>query len=307
MKCTGINNDWKYQIEDDKFTLYINPAVNKNYNFYEACMYRAKEIYSSTRNPVLGLSGGLDSQMVLNCFYSQGLKIDCVFRHFDGYNDIELNNIKILEKKYGFKTRIISIDPIAVKEKILIEYQRTGIPPNQLLYRNFVSELSIDIDLIQGLEGPDVIKFKEKIYYLESYNSFEFARRRAVDMIDRTGKFISFEKTSNMLLSILNEEVYDTFISQYDYFYDQEYIKLMEKKLVFFWDLFVKTFIYHRYWKNELIYFPKFQGVENIDYIVFGPKHDYKSNMILIEISQLKNLLNSNGTDYKKFYECIKR
>jgi hypothetical protein len=307
MKSTGISKDWKYAFENNQFTLYINPAVNKNYNFQEACMYRATEIYNSVNNPVLGLSGGLDSQMVLNCFYSQGLKIDCVFRHFVGYNDIELTNIKILEKKYDFKVKIISIDPIAVKEKILNESQKTGIPPNQLLYRNFVDQLPDDVDLIQGLEGPDVIKFKERVYYLESYNSLEFARRRAIDMLNRTGKFISFEKNSNILLSIINEDVYDTFMSQYDYFFNQEYVKLSEKKLVFFWDLFVKTFIYHKYWKNDLIYFSKYQGIENIDYIVNGSKHDYKSNMILIEIPYLKSLLTSAGTEYEKFSEYVKK
>jgi hypothetical protein len=307
MKSTGINNDWKYDIEDNKFTLLVNPATNKNYNFYEACMYRAREIYDSVKNPVLGLSGGLDSQLVLNCFYSQGLKIDCVFRHFVGYNDIELININILEKKYGFKVKIISINPIELKEEILAESQKTSIPPNQLMYRTFVSKLPQDLDIIQGLEGPDVIKFKEKIYYLESYNSLEFSRRRAVDMLDRSGKFISFEKNSNILLSILNEEVYNTFISQYDYFVNHEYVMLSEKKLIFFWDLFVKTFIYHKYWKDDLIYFPKYQGIENLDYIVNGPKHDYKSNMILIGIENLKSIFNADGTEYKKFYEYVRK
>jgi len=300
-KSTGLPNDWKYDVEDNNFVLYINSASNTNHNFYEACMYRAKEIYDNTKNPVIGFSGGLDSQLVLNCLYAQGLKIDCVFRYFKGYNDFELNNLRILEKKYGFKTTIIEIDPAEIKDEIMEEYHKTLILPNQLIYKKFVSLLPDDLDILQGLEGPNIFKHKETLYYLESYNSFEFARRQGVDSLNRKGKFISFEKNSNVLLSILNEDIYQTFMHAYDYFDAPPFLK-DDTYLIDYWDLYVKVYLYHKYWKDELIYFPKYQGPEGIDWIMNGPKMTYRKQMVAVSISSLIDLMSSNQ-GYKKYIQ----
>lgn len=299
LKSTGLSNDWLYGVEDNKFVLHINSATNKNHNFYEACMYRAKEIYDNTNNPVLGLSSGLDSQLVLHCLYSQNLKVDCVFRYYKGYNDFELNNLPILEKKYGFKTKIVEIDPNAVKDEIMVEYEKTQIPPNQLVYKKFIRQLPDDLDILQGLDGPNIIKNNNTIYYLESYNSFEFARRQAIDSLQRKGKFVSFEKTSNILLSIINEDIYQTFMHAYDYFNSHDFIK-NHTYLIDYWDLYVKVYLYHKYWKKELEYFPKYQGPEGIDWIMNGPKNDYRKQMILISIPSLIEHLERND-GYKKF------
>jgi hypothetical protein len=303
MKSTGLTSDWHYGLENNKFFLELSPALQKNLSFKEACLLRAKNIYESTNNPVLGISGGLDSQLVLHCFYSQGLTLDCVFRYFPGYNDNELANLKILEKKYGFKSFIVTIDPMKIKDEILKESNELHIPPNQLIYKKFVSSLPDDLDIIQGLEGPDVIKSSGKIYYIESYNSLEFSRRQAIDSLQRKGKFISFEKNSDILLSIFNDDGYETFINAYDYFNDQEHLKLSNKKLVFFWDLHVKTYLYHKHWKEELIYFPKFQGVENVDYIMNGPVHNYRKNLILLDYEKFKSFLNSSSELTNRFYQ----
>jgi NADPH-dependent 7-cyano-7-deazaguanine reductase QueF-like protein len=295
MKTTGLNTDWLYGIEDEKFVLYINSATNKNHNFYEACMFRAKEIYNNTNNPVLGLSSGLDSQLVLHCLYSQGLKVDCVFRYYKGYNDFELNNLPILEKKYGFKTKIIEIDPDKIKDEIMLEYEETQIPPNQIIYKKFIQQLPDDLDILQGLDGPNIIKNKNTIYYLESYNSFEFTRRQAIDSLERKGKFVSFEKTSNILLSIIKEDIYQTFMHAYDYFSSAGAVKIID-----YWDVYIKVYLYHKYWKNELHYFPKYQGPEGIDWIMNGPKNNYRNQMLLISMPTLTDAL-EHGSDYRKF------
>lgn len=297
LKSTGLEKDWLYNLEGDKFALYINSAKNINHNFYEACMYRAKEIYDNTDNPVLGFSGGLDSQLVLHCLYSQGLKVDCIFRYYKGYNDIELNNLSIIEKKYGFKTKIIEIDPDAEKNNIIKEYQRTLIPPNQLLYKKFIEQLPDDLDILQGLEGPDIIKNKDTIYYLESYESYEFTRKRAINLLNRKGKFISFEKNSNILLSILKEDIYQSFMHTYEYF------SAHNVKIINYWDDYIKVYLYHKYWKNELVYFPKYQGTEGISWIINGPKNNYNNRMILISISKLLQILISQDNNYCKFLE----
>ncbi len=285
MNTTGIDTDWQYEYVADKFILHVNPA-SRLLNFRDACVARASELAASLQNPVLSLSGGLDSQIVLHSFYEQGIKLDCIFRHFPGFNDNELENISLLQKKYNFHLTTVSIDTDSLKESILTEYEQTGIPPNQLLYKHFCSKLPDDLDIIQGLDGPNIYRHSKdkRLYYMESYNSFEFARRRAMDMLSRPGKFVSFEKNSNMLLSILNEETMVSFLNTYDYFFNNQVDGV---KVIDLWDVYIKPYIYYKYWKQELAYFPKYQGPEGIDWIIDGPRHEYTKRMISMEVDDL--------------------
>jgi hypothetical protein len=183
----------------------------------------------------------------------------------------------------------------------MLEYEKTQIPPNQIIYKKFIQQLPDDLDILQGLDGPNIIKNKDTIYYLESYNSFEFTRRQAIDSLERKGKFVSFEKTSNILLSIIKEDIYQTFMHAYDYFNSHDFIK-NHTYLIDYWDLYVKVYIYHKYWKNDLEYFPKYQGPEGIDWIINGPKNNYKKQMILISMPSLDDhLIGDYG--YKKFVQ----
>jgi hypothetical protein len=292
MMTTGIPSDWQYEHVNDQFKLTIQPALH-SLNFRDACVYRAKELADSLANPIISLSGGLDSQIVLHSFYEQGIKLDCIFRHFPGYNDNEQANISILQKKYGFKLTTVAMNPEEYKEEILSEFNSTGLQPNQLLYKKLYSMLPDDLDIVQGLDGPNIYRHStnKKLYYFESYNSFEFTRRRAVNLLNRRGKFISFEKNSNVLLSIFNEELMDHFCQTYDYFLHNQ---VEGVKIIDMWDVYLKTFIYYKHWKHELEYFPKYQGPEGIEWIMNGPRHEYAKNIIYIEIDQLINHLSSS-------------
>jgi len=292
INTTGIATDWQWEFKDDIFSLWIQPATHR-LNFREACIYRAKELYESLKNPVISFSGGLDSQLVLHSFYEQGYKIDCIFRHFVNYNDNELENIKILQKRYGFKINIIEMNPYEYRDDILAEYEETDIPPNQLLYKKFYSLLPDDLDIIQGFDGPNVYQSKNELYYIETTNSYEFSRRRAINILNRRGKFVSFEKNSNLLLSTLSEEIYQIFCKTFNYFLHNQVEGI---KVIDFWDTYVKPFVYYKHWKNELIYFPKYQGPEKIDWIMNGPKQQYKKNMITIPLPYLNEVLIGNDT-----------
>jgi hypothetical protein len=298
IKTTGIDSDWAYEYTDNRFVLHIQPA-SQRLSFREACVFRAKELSNALSNPVLSISGGLDSQIVLHSFYEQGLKLNGIFRHFPGHNDRELANINLLKKKYGFDLRVIEIYPEEHKEEIIAEYQKTKIPYNQLLYKKFYSMVDEKLDILQGLDGPNIYMSKNDgdLYLFESYNSFEFSRRRAVDMLNRTGRFVSFEKNSNVLLSILCEETMETFCNTYDYFINNQ---VQGVKIIDLWDVYVKTYIYYKYWKKELSYFPKYQGHEGIDWIMNGPINEYAIDMIPINLKKLKQFLIS-GTSTQKF------
>jgi hypothetical protein len=299
---TGLEKDWYYGFIDDRYVLKINPATHTNFNFKEACMFRAKELYDNLQYPAISLSGGLDGQIVLNSFFDQNLKVDCVFRHYPGFNDIEFEWVIALQKKYNFNLIKIEINPYEVKEKILKEYKETKLFPGELCYKKFISMLPEDMDVIQGFEGPIVVQGFGKLYYLESYNTFEMVRRRAISLLGRKGKFITFEKTSNLLAATLQEELFQCFLDSYDYFAGHDFTKYLKNFLPDSWDLYIKPFLYYKHWKNDLMYFPKYQGSEGIHWLGDFRTY-YRERMIVVEINSLKDHILSKGTQYKEFYE----
>jgi hypothetical protein len=301
-QSTGLDTDWHYGFEDGKYVLKINPATHTNFNFKEACMFRAKELYDNLEYPALAIGGGIDAQIVLNCFYEQNLKIDCVFRHYVGYNDIEYEWMQKLQKKYNFNLIKVDIDANAIASEILQEFQNTKIHPAELIYKKFVSLLPNDMDVVQGFEGPIIVKGTNKLYYLESYNTYELLRRRAVSMLDRKGKFVSFEKTSNVLSGTLQEDIFQSFLDTYDYYAGHKFTTDLKSYLVDSWDMYVKTFVYNKYWKKDLMYFPKYQGSEGIKWMS-GFRTFYRNRMVLIEMDHLKKFILGGGSDYKKFAE----
>jgi|APGre2960657373_1045057.scaffolds.fasta_scaffold25640_2 hypothetical protein len=301
-QSTGLDNDWYYGFEDDKYILKINPAEHTNLNFKEACMFLAGELHKNLKFPVISLSGGLDGQIVLNSFYDQNLKVDCVFRHYPGFNDIELEWVTALQKKYNFKLTKIVINPYEIREEILKEHQETKIFPGELMYKKFVSMLPEDMDIIQGYEGPIIAQGFGKLYYLESYNTFEFARRRAVALLNRKSKFITFGKNSNILASIFQEEPFQCFLDSYDYFAGHDLTRFLKDLLPDSWDLYIKPYLYYKHWKHDLMYFPKYQGSEKIHWLGDYRTY-YRERMIVIEINTLRNHIFSQTSQYTNFTE----
>ena len=302
LQSTGIENDWYYGFEDNKYVLKINPATNTTFNFKEACMFRAKQLYDNLTYPVLALGGGMDAQIVLNCFYAQGLKVDCVFRYYPGYNDIEYAWVLELQKKYGFKLIKIDIDSSVVEQEIKDQYEQTKIHPVELIYAKFVSLLPQDMDVVQGFEGPIIVKGANKLHLLESYNTFELLRRRAVSLVDRKGKFVSFEKNSNMLAATLQEELFQGFLETYDYYAGHRFTSDLKSLLVDAWDLYIKPFVYYKHWGKEIEYYPKYQGSEGIKWLE-GYRTYYRNRMIILETTELKNFILSDNKEYKRFEE----
>lgn len=266
---------------------------------------RARDLYNISDNLILGLSSGLDSQIVLHSFCSQGLKINCAFLYLPGYNEFELNNIKILEKKYNITCQIVELNPDAIREEILATATELNIPPNQIIQRKFLSMLPDSADFIQGLEGPNFAKSGNNFYFFETYNSFEKSRLRAFDSLNRTGSVISWEQTPEMLCSILDDEIVKSFLQSYDYTakHNIQYTDGTEIDFKDRWDIFIKHILYATHWGKELEYFPKYQGPEGIDYVMNGPRCEYMKNCIFIPYELMLNHLTACNQKVIRLWE----
>jgi hypothetical protein len=294
MTSNGIN----FGFENNKF--YVEYSCSRPVgNLREEFDKRAIALHEKNPKQMLGLSTGLDSQAVLHSFFTQGIPLEIAFLYLKGSNENELERLKLLEKKYGFKSLIVDIDPNEKKEEMLELHRQTGLAPYQLMHFDFLNQLPTDYDFIQGIHGPDLLSRENKWYVLETANSFEIARLRALTLSKRNADIIGWERIGEILLSLLTDDVVQAFLHAHPYIKgnglkdsDGESIKLID-----YWDVYIKSFIYGKYWKGELEYFPKYQGPEKIDWIMGTKWHDYMKNLVVTPLDELvTHLSKHDGT-----------
>ena len=194
---------------------------------------------------------------------------------------------------------------MSVKETVLSLHESLNLPPNQILHKMFLERLPNDTNFLQGAHGPDFFQHDNKWYLFESANSFEISRLRAFQTVNRSGKIIGFERIPEILLSLINDNIVKSFLYSYQYIKNNGLVYENGEQIpnIDFWDLYLKPFFYGKYWKDELEYFPKYQGCENIDYIINGPKNQYLKNLVAIPYNDLIDFLKSNDSEKRRFYE----
>lgn len=246
---------------------------------------------------IVSLSSGLDSQVVLNSFATQGLPFQAAFLYLPGYNEVEYQNLKILENKYKFKSWVVDIDANSIKDELLHESTQNNVPPNHLLQRKFLSMLPTDYDFVQGIEGPDVIFKNKNFYYMDAYWSFEHARLRTLQSLPRSGAILNVEKSSEAFVaSILLDDIYTAYLQSHSYFMNNNLQEADGSKVpqLYFWNYYVKPLMLGKYWGNELCYFPKYQGPEGIEWLV-NPSvtQDYTKDAVFVNLAAFKKFLQS--------------
>jgi len=297
----GLN----FGFDEGKFYIDYYPAGRMVGTLREEFNKRAVELYTNVPNLVLGISSGLDSQAVMHSFFTQGIDIDYAFLYHPGCNTVELEQLRILEKKYSFKAQIVEIDAFKIKDEVMDLHRKLDLPPNQILHRKFLEALPKDKTIIQGIHGPDFFYKNNAWHIVETANSFEIARLRSFQTVEgRSGGVIGWERTGPITLSLLLDDVVQAFLKSYNYISKNGLIYESGDKIPFIdnWDLYIKPFIYGKYWGDELEYFPKYQGPEKIDYIMNGPRHQYNKNVTAISYDRLVRHL-KEGVDKLRIYE----
>lgn len=281
--------------ENDFFSITLTSCGRKIGNVREESEIQAKKLFDENNKIMLALSGGLDSQVVLHSFMSQNLPAECAFLYLIDCNDFEYNNVKALEKKYGFKLTVVELDPFKIKDEMIAEYEETKIPPFQLMHKKFLSLLPKEHTFIQGLDGPDFVTKDKKWYIAQTANSFVNARVRALEMVPRQGRVLSWEKTPEVFLSIIADDVVPAYMQSYPNIINNGLSYANDKPIpiIDHYDLYIKPIIYGKYWKDELEYFSKYQGPEKVNWIMEKKWHQYRKNMAYIPYNDAIKVLSS--------------
>lgn len=258
----------------------------------------AEKLYNQNNKIMLGLSGGLDSQIVLHSFYSQSIPLSCAFLYMPGFNDIEYNNVMLLKNKFNLDLTVIDFDPDFYKDDLIEEYKVTGIPPFQLLHKKFLGMLPDEYDFILGLDGPDLVLKNGTWNVIQTANSFVNSRTRAMELLNRSGRIIAWEKIPELMLSILTDDVVTSYMYAHNYIVNNglSYHSDASIPLIDHFDLYMKPFMYAKYWGGSLEYFPKYQGPENVNWIMDTKWHDYRKNIVFLPYAELIDCLQNNKT-----------
>lgn len=289
------------------FSVTLQGSAGSVGNVRQESERKARDLYSENNKIMLGLSSGLDSQIVLHSFASQGIPISCAFLYLSNCNDFELNNIRILENKYNLDLTIVELDPEQLKDRVMAEYLHTGIPPHQLMHKHFLSLLPAEHTFIQGLDGPDMVKRKDGAWYImQTANSFVNSRIRGMEQLGRSGKIVSWEKSPEIFQSIITDDVFTAYLHTHNYIVNNGLSYQNDKAipLIDHFDLYIKPFLYGRYWGSELEYFAKYQGPENISWIMNQRWHRYEENAVFIPYAEAVEIFSTVGAEKTFIQKC---
>lgn len=299
----------EFGLHNNRFYVDIPSCRWQPGNFRQEVDRHLLEVYNNNPKLMLGMSTGLDSQVLIRSALDQDIPIKYVFLYLPGYNEFEYKNLGPIERKFGVKVEVVDLHPMEIQDELLEMSEQLDIHPNQCMHRKFLSMLPDDYDFLQGIDGPFVIPKKDgtNLYY-EGYNSYEVSRYRGFKSLNRKGNNHLFDRSSEVLLSILQDELYMGFIHAGEYFNRNglHYADNSVSKLntVDRWDYYIKPLFYGKYYRNELIYFPKYQGPEGIDYIMTRP-HAFGRQSCVIPLHILVEHLKSCNGKTKRFYENI--
>jgi len=219
---------------------------------------------------------------------------------------LEKNEGKSLKLKEKIKETIQNQAESTEKEVI----QEANLLPAPWRYvalqKRFINMLPKDYHFIQMIHDPFVyVSPTNRFYYYQGYYLPEISRITGFADLDRTGKYILYGDTTEFLLSMINDDVYRAALKSARYF-DGNGVDIPGKNLKTFdrWDYYIKPIIYGKYWGDELIYFPKYRGYENIEYL--GVKAaNVRKHAIHIPYEEIIDFLKTPGGIVKRHYENV--
>jgi len=292
---------------------------NKWYIDYTACdravgtlrqehLFRAKTIAENSNKIMLSNSGGTDSQVMLLSFIEQHIPFESVFLYLPGYNDHEYRQVQEVDKKWNLSTQIIDLDPYEFKEEFEQESLEHNIQIYSILHKKFFTLVPDDCDFVSNITDPYIhMDLNNNPFWFQGHNSYEVVRQRAFELVNRKGRFLFWGDSSEMLASTLSDEVVSACNASWRYMRGNGltkpnavnvFVHSLDK-----WDYFIKPILYGKHWKDEILYFPKSQGFEKIDFLNnYYPM--FKNGMMTPFNEFVDFLINGNGKT-QRYYENV--
>jgi len=297
-----------FGFENDKWYIDITSCNRPIGTIREEHNFRARSIAETSKNIMLSFSGGTDSQVMLLSFLQQSIPVETVFMYLPGYNDHEYKQVQEINSKWGITTQVIDFDPYEFKEEFEEESLKYDIQIYSIIQKHFYKLIPDNYDFISNIHDPYIhMDQHNNPFYFTGYNSYECVRHRAFSLVERLGKFIFWGDTSEMLASILTDDIVASCNHAWRYIRgngltkpnsQNVYVHSIDK-----WDYFIKPFLYGKHWRDEIIYFPKSQGFEKIEFA--NTYYPMFKHGVMIPFNELTDFLTSMPNTTKRFYENV--
>jgi hypothetical protein len=295
-----------YGYDNDRFYIEWKSCNYIPSSIRDAWEYRARELHSQYKDKIIiGMSSGLDCQAVLYSFLVQNIPVKTAFFYMKGYNDFEYENLKILEKKFHFKINfLIEIDPNEVREEVIAEAELNNNPQRDpYLKKRFIKRLPNDHAFVYGNNGPNLFVQNDTWVTVDCPGDFGVLLASKFNTNERTGPIVIWEYSSEIAYAVLKDEYVKSLLTSFSYYRELDKDQGINKIPFYgYWDVYVKPFVYAKHWKDDLIYFPKYMGVEKIDYIMESPLFDYSTQLVVMKYNDLINLFESKTQTKKRYY-----
>jgi hypothetical protein len=257
------------QDKNSKFNCYYRKATYNPISFKDECIRVCNEIsdyaVSANRIPIVLLSGGCDSEVVVRSFIESGKKFKVVSNRFlNDLNSQEIAYIEKFSKKYNFEVEYVDIDIetwLSGKEALEMADISKCTRPEMLPTMKLMSEVYFKLNGVPVLGNGDFYVSKDINPYdrmnlnIRSYqwNYIEYeyilAWMRYAAKTSIQGSINFFQQTPEIVLSMGNHPLMK---------------ELFEKNIVGKQSSrSTKYLVYKEYW-NDIELRPKFHGGEKI-------------------------------------------
>lgn len=263
-------------------------------NFKQESYLRACHIFEQNSKIILGFSGSIEDQAVLNCFLQQEIPIKCAFMYLPGYNEAELENVRLVEEKNDIKVDIVDINIHSYYDELLEESASSLIPGDHLIHKKFLSMLPTDYAFVQGIDNPGIVPINGDFYFCKSPNQSDILRSVAFKSLARPGKEYKWNQSREMIISITNDDSFKAYQYTVDYFLGNGV--LIDHQMIDHWDIYVKPMILSTHWGDDLIYFPKIKNSE-IFKSDMSLNDQQSENGIKIPLRELLHILQVNSAE----------
>jgi hypothetical protein len=198
-RCLGTGKD---------FTVEIDPVTRDTKSYCEELILNAQEMYDQKEGDLYCLySGGIDSELVMDVFLSQGMKITPVIVKLGPkYNDHDLTwATEYCNKKY-LSPLIINIDvENFIKSGEILNIAKLAETPAYAFLATIKAALSLNGTVISGQDEPYISlgDIDNKWYFVEKERWSCWAKLYDKGLLNGTSSFLSW--SAETLLSFMKE------------------------------------------------------------------------------------------------------
>lgn len=274
---------------------YISPA-RKISNLREEFKNDALLISKAYGKVYLAFSSGVDSQIILRSFLDAKVEFEAVFLYVKGHNEIEYRQLLECQRFFGIDIRVIEVEVEELKAEWLRDNSNNSV--NSLVQYPFdylSKQLEEDWPIVtQGKSEPAIVGNNKSCCI---YHNYYEAMELRFSLIRRHREVIDFPFSPEAIASYYTDDNLKTFVSTYGYYTANN---RSPSEILQSFNNFAKPFVKGRYFKNDILWFPKLNGAE--EYPEWLLQMDFNTDFrVSVPYWDLTKFL-ENSTSQEKIY-----